>query len=144
MGLLLKRLAVALAVFAISGTAIFIAAIFVFAAVFFRLSEILRPPLAALAMAGALFGFALLVMAAGWIVGRSLRRRPRRDFAWLLELLDAPNGLSAAAIGNLIGRKLRNFAKKNSQAAIIASLAAGLAIGFSPGLRAMLRDWLKE
>lgn len=144
MGLLLKRLAVAVAVFVISGAAVLVATFFLFASLYFWFEETLSPPLAALATAGVLLGFALLVIFLGFVVTTSLKRKPSNRFAWLLELLDAPDGLSAAAIGNLIGRRLQKFARENTQATIIASLLAGLAIGISPGLRALLRDVLKD
>ena len=144
MGLLLKRLAVAVAVFVISGAAVLVATFFLFASLYFWFEETFSPPLAALATAGVLLGFAVLVIVAGFIVTANLKRRPRRRFDWLLELLDSPDGLSAAAIGNLIGRRLQKFARENTQTTIIASLLAGLAIGISPGLRALLRDVLKD
>lgn len=144
MALLFKRFAVAIAVFVISGAAILVATFFVFAAIYFCFAEFLRPSLAALATAGSLIAFALLVMIVGWMILTMLRRKPREQWDWLLELLNAPDGLSAVAIGSLIGRRLRAFAEKNAQATIIASLLAGLAVGISPGLRALLRDLLKE
>lgn len=144
MGLLLKRFGVAATVFVISATAMWVASWFVFVAIYFGFREILSPPLAALATAGALVGFAILVIVVGWLVLRSMRRKPRPDFDWLLDLVNAPDGLSAAAIGNAIGRRLRAFALQNSKATIIASLIAGLALGISPGLRALFRDWLRD
>lgn len=145
MGLVLKRLAIAVAVFVVSGAALFIAILFLFAALYLWFEEILRPPLAALATAGILVAFAAIVVVAGTALAASLRRKkPRRDFAWLLELLEAPDGLSAAAIGNLIGRRLQAFARENSGATVIASLIAGVILGISPGLRALLRDILRD
>lgn len=144
MGLLLKRLAVAVAVFVISGAAVLVATFFLFASLYFWFQETLSPPLAALATAGVLLGFALLVIVLGFVIMTNLKRKPRKRFDWLLELLNAPDGLSAAAIGNLIGRQLQKFARENAQTTIIASLLAGLAIGISPGLRALLRDVLKD
>ncbi len=144
MSLLLKRLAVAVAVFVICGAAVLVATFFLFAALYLRFAELLRPPLAALATAGVLMGFACAVLLLGLVISAALKRKPRRRFDWLLELLEAPDGLSAAAIGNLIGRRLQSFARKNAQATIVASLLAGLAIGISPGLRALLRDILKD
>ena len=144
MTLLLKRLAVAVAIFVISGAAVLVATFFLFAALYLWFGEILRPPLAALATAGVLLGFALLVIIFGVAIGASLKRKPSKRFEWLLELLEAPDGLSAAAIGNLIGRRLQSFARRNAQTTIVASLLAGLAIGISPGLRALLRDVLKD
>jgi hypothetical protein len=141
---LLKRLAVAVAVFVIGGAAVLVATFFLFAALYFWFEEFLRPSMAALATAGSLLGFAGLVVILGAALSALLRRRPRRDNSWLLELLNAPDGLSAAAIGNLIGRRLQAFARENTQATIIASLLAGIALGISPGLRTLLRDLLKE
>jgi uncharacterized membrane-anchored protein YitT (DUF2179 family) len=133
-----------MAVFVISGTAVLVATFFFFAAVYFWFAEFLRPPLAALSTMGVLLTFAVLVVVAGALIAMRLKRKPRRRFDWLLELLEAPDGLSAAAIGNLIGRRLQAFARKNTQTTIVASLLAGLAIGVSPGLRALLRDVLKD
>jgi hypothetical protein len=144
MASLLKRLAIAVAVFVIGGAAILVATFFLFAAVYFGFAEFLRPPLAALATAGVLVAFAAIVVLIGATMAAALRRKPRRDYAWLLELLNAPDGLSAVAIGNLLGRRLQNFARENAQATIIGSLLAGLALGISPGLRTLLRDILKE
>ncbi len=144
MSLLLKRLAVAVAVFVIGGAAVLVATFFLFTALYLWFAELLRPPLAALATAGVLMGFACVVLLLGVAAAAVLKRKPRQRFAWLLELLEAPDGLSAAAIGNLIGRRLQSFARKNAQTTIIASLLAGLAIGVSPGLRALLRDILKD
>jgi hypothetical protein len=144
MSTLLKRLGIAVAVFVISGAAVLVATFFLFAAFYFWFEEFLRPPLAALATAGSLLGFALIVIVLGFAVSASLKRKPRKRFDWLLELLEAPDGMSAAAIGTTIGRRLQSFARKNTQTTIIASLLAGLAIGISPGLRALLRDILKE
>ncbi len=144
MASLLKRLAVAVAVFVVGGAAVLVAIFFLFAALYLWFGEFLQPPVAALATAGVLLGFAGIVVIAGAIASAALRRKPRRDFAWLLELLEAPDGLSAAAIGNLIGRRLQAFARKNAQATIIGSLLAGLALGISPGLRSLLRDVLKD
>jgi len=144
MGLLLKRLAVALAVFVISGAAVLVATFFLFAAIFLWFEEFLRPALAALATTGSLLAFALLVGLAGLIVARAFKRKPKRDFGWLIELLNAPDGISAIAIGNALGRRLQAFARKNNQATIIAALAAGLALGVSPALRKILRDLLEE
>jgi hypothetical protein len=144
MSILLKRLAIAVAVFVIAGSAVIIATFFFFAAIYFWFDEILSPPLAALATMGVLLAFALIVIVAGAMIATRLKRKPRRRFDWLFELLDAPDGLSAAAIGNALGRKLQTFARQNTQTTIIASLLAGLAIGISPGLRALLRDVLKD
>lgn len=144
MSSLLKRLGVAVAVFVIAGAAVLVATFFFFAAVYFWFAEFLRPAIAALATAGVLVGFAGLVIILGAMLNAAFKRRPRQRFDWLLELLEAPDGLSAAAIGSAIGRRLQNFARENSQATIIASLVAGLAIGISPGLRALLRDILKD
>lgn len=144
MTLILKRLGVAVAVFVIAGAAVLVATIFFFVAVYFWFAENLSPPAAALATAGVLLGFALLVIALGYALVASFKHQPRRRFDWLLELLEAPDGLSAAALGNLMGRRLQKFARENTQATVIASLLAGLAIGISPGLRALLRDVLKD
>lgn len=144
MGLLLKRLAVAVAVFVISGAAVLVATFFFFASIYFWFEETLSPPLAALATTGVLLGFALAVIVLGLLIIRSLKRKPGNRFAWLLELLEAPDGLSAAAIGNSLGRRLQKFARENTQTTVIVSLVAGLALGISPGLRAMLRDVLKD
>jgi len=144
MGLLLKRLAVAVAVFVISGAAVLIATLFLFVALYEWFEEFLRPAPAALATAGVLLAFAAVVVVLGWSISSALKRKPRQDFSWLVELLNAPDGLSAVAIGNAIGRRLQSFARKNAQATIIASLVAGVAIGISPGLRNLLRDLLKE
>jgi hypothetical protein len=144
MTLLLKRLAVAVAVFVLSGAAVLIATFFLFASIYFWFAENLSPPAAALATAGVLIGFAVLVIALGALLIASFKRRPRQRYAWLMELLDAPDGLSAAAIGNVLGRRLQAFARENAQATVIASLVAGLAIGISPGLRSLLRDILKD
>ena len=144
MGLLLKRLGVAVAVFVISGAAVLVATFFFFAALYFWFEETLSPPLAALATAGVLLGFAFAVIVLGFLITRSFKRKPRNRFDWLLELLDSPDGLSAAAIGNAVGRRLQKFARENTQMTVIMSLVAGLAIGISPGLRRLLRDVLKD
>lgn len=141
---LLKRLAVGVAVFVISGAAVLVATFFLFAALYFWFGEFLRPPVAALATAGTLLGFAGLVVLLGVTVAASLKRKPRQRFGWLAELLDAPDGLSATAIGNFLGRRLAALAQENTQATIVASLVAGFAIGISPGLRALLREILKD
>lgn len=144
MGLLLKRLGIAVAVFVISGAAVLVATFFFFASLYFWFEETLSAPLAALATAGVLLGFAFAVIVLGFLLMRSLKRKPRNRFDWLLELLDSPDGLSAAAIGNALGRRLQRFARDNTQTTVIVSLVAGLALGISPGLRAMLRDVLKD
>jgi hypothetical protein len=144
MGLLLKRLGIAIAVFVIGGAAVLVATFFLFAALYLWFEEFLRPSMAALATAGVLLSFAALVIALGAIASAALRRKPRRNYAWLLDLLNAPDGLSAVAIGNLLGRRLQSFARENAQATIIASLLTGLALGISPGLRSLLRDVLKD
>ncbi len=144
MSTLLKRLAVGMAVFVISGAAVFIATIFFFVAIYFGFKEILSPPLAALATTGALLAFAILIVIVGYLLSLSMKRKPRQRFDWLVDLLDSPDGVSAVAIGNALGRRLTAFARENAQATVLASLLAGLAIGISPGLRALLRDVLKE
>jgi len=144
MGLLLKRLGIAVAVFVISGAAVLVATFFFFASLYFWFEETLSPPLAALATAGVLMAFALAVIVLGYLISTNLKRKPRNRFDWLLELLDSPDGLSAAAIGNAIGRRLQNFARANTQTTVIMSLVAGLAIGISPALRQLLRDVLKD
>jgi hypothetical protein len=144
MSLLLKRIAVAGAVFVIAGAAVFVATIFFFAAVFFWFREFLGPAAAALATTGSLLGFALVVVALGATIAARFKPKPRQRMDWLIELLNAPDGLSAAAIGNLIGRRIQAFARENTQATIVASLLAGLALGISPGLRTLLRDILKD
>lgn len=144
MAVLLKRLAVAVAVFVLAGAAVLVATFFFFAALYLWFEEFLRPPLAALATAGVLVGFAGLVVIVGALISSALKRKPRRDNSWLLELLNAPDGLSAVAIGNLIGRRLATFARENTQATIIASLLAGIALGVSPALRTLLRNILRD
>jgi hypothetical protein len=144
MGLLLKRLGIAIAVFVIGGAAVLVATFFLFASLYLWFEEFLRPATAALATAGVLLAFAALVAVLGAVTSAALKRKPRRDYAWLLDLLNAPDGLSAVAIGNLLGRRLQSFARENAQATIIASLLAGLALGISPGLRSLLRDVLKD
>ncbi len=88
MGLLLKRLGIAVAVFVISGAAVLVATFFFFASLYFWFQETLSPPLAALATAGVLLGFALAVIVLGFVITTNLKRKPRNRFDWLLELLN--------------------------------------------------------
>jgi hypothetical protein len=144
MSVYLKRLAVAVAVFLISGSAVLVATFFFFAAIYFWFNEFLLPAPAALATAGCLLGFALIIILLGAMVASSFKRQPRRRFEWLVDLLNAPEGISAAAIGNALGRRLALFAQDNTKGAVIATFLVGLFLGISPGLRALLRDVLKD
>lgn len=117
------------------------AVICLLAALFMGLTDVLAPPLAALATGGAaLIVAALVLLAARLWIGRAAARLevPRRT------------GRPAAAgedddplsleLGNLLGREVSHYIHANPKKSLLISFCGGLAAGMSPGLRKVIRD----
>lgn len=111
------------------------------AALFMGLTDVLTPPLAALATGGAALIIAALILLATRIwIGRATarleapRRAGRRPSA---EEDDDPLSLE---LGNLLGREASRFIYAHPKKSLLISLCGGLAAGMSPGLRKLIRD----
>lgn len=104
------------------------------AADFFAFEIILPPVWAALAAAGTALLFCVLAVVIGKLVLGSLRKRSRRRMRTRI----------AAAVSELFGADLGELADRHPARAIGIALAAGFAIGFSPGLRRVLFALLRK
>lgn len=109
-----------------------IAIVFASMATYFALLQRLTPTMAALATAGIALVFLLVVMLLVRLIAAIAGSRapdPQRD---------------AAFLGNLVGRRMEDWHKRNSVFAVMAALSAGFVVGMSPRLRAILLDILKR
>ena len=107
---------------------------FLVAALYLELARTAGTSAAAL-MTGALcLAGAGLVAVAGWLVVRSIGRRPAAS--------EAPQDASrlALAMGEAVGGSLQAAARRHRYGAIGVALVAGFAIGVSPRLRRALRS----
>lgn len=117
------------------------AVICLLAALFMGLTDVLTPPLAALATGGAALIVATLVLLAARIwIGRATARleAPRRTGrAAATGEDDDPLSLE---LGNLLGREVAHYIHSNPKKSLLISFCGGLAAGMSPGLRKLIRD----
>ncbi|MGH6890037.1 MAG: hypothetical protein ACREHF_12725 [Rhizomicrobium sp.] len=104
------------------------------AADYFAFAIILPPVLAALAAAGAALLFCLAAVVVGKLVLSALKRRTRRVLQPRL----------AAFVGEVFGKELADVAERHPGRSIGLALAAGFALGFSPGLRRALFALLRR
>lgn len=111
--------------------------IFLGFALYLWMAMFAAPPVAALLSAAVSLLFALIVILIARLVTSAMERARKRREAEL--------GVwgPAMAFGALMGKEFLNLSEKNKRAAILASLLAGLAIGASPRLRALLRDLVR-
>jgi cytochrome c biogenesis protein CcdA len=131
------RLAISIAAVLVALVAAFVAIGFFALALYQFLAENMDPALAALATGVIILLGAMVLVYASKFLGR--KRKKRR-------VLDDPSLAaceSAAALGNVLGQKLRGYAEAHGNSTLWASLAAGFAVGASPKLRGFLRDILK-
>jgi hypothetical protein len=104
------------------------------AADYFAFATILPPVFAALAAAGTALLFCALAIVIGRLVLASLGRRASRSM----------QSRVAAAVGELFGKELGDFTERHPARAIGLALAAGFAMGFSPGVRRALFAFLRR
>lgn len=104
------------------------------AADYFAFATILPPPLAALAAAGTAILFCLLAVIVGKLVLSAIKRRTRRNLQPRL----------AALVGDVFGKELADVAERHPGRAMGLALAAGFALGFSPGLRKALFSLIRR
>ncbi|HYB08604.1 MAG TPA: hypothetical protein VEJ16_02910 [Alphaproteobacteria bacterium] len=136
---LLRRFTI-LAVSLLAATIVVVAGVaFLCGALYLALLAVATPPLAALATGLVAFAIALLILIAGDLfAGRrhsaSGRHGGMRDGRPTL----------AMELGNLAGDEIGKLARKHPAAALLVSLLAGFAVGFSPQLRKALRDLIER
>lgn len=137
MAKMLTRLAFALAAILIASVAFAGALAFLFYALYLFFVTLISPPLAALATAGFLIVFALLVL----LVGRGLA-----SIAWSGERKprESEEGGAEHPLTGLLGREIGGLAAKNPFIAVGVALGAGLLLGVSPGLRKIILDFFKR
>ena len=104
------------------------------AADYFAFATILSPPLAALAAAGTALLFCVVAILIGKLALAAVSGRRRKQ---------AHNVLSVI-LGELFGKEIGDFAERHPARAIMAALAAGFALGFSPKLRGVFRSFLRR
>jgi hypothetical protein len=104
------------------------------AADFFAFEIILPPVFAALAAAGTALLFCVLILVIGTLVLRRMRKSARRRMRSRI----------AAAVAELFGGELGGLADRHPGRALGLMLAAGFAIGVSPGLRRSLFTFLRR
>ncbi|HEX4160586.1 MAG TPA: hypothetical protein VHY79_19115 [Rhizomicrobium sp.] len=104
------------------------------AADYFAFEIILPPVFAALAAAGTAILFSVLAVVIGRLVLGGLRKRARRK----------TQSRIAAVVGELFGSELGGLADRHPARAIGLALAAGFAVGVSPGLRRALFAFLRK
>lgn len=112
------------------------------AALFMGLTDVLTPPLAALATGGAALIIAALILLATRIwIGRATARfeAPRRTGRRSPSAEEDDDPLSLE-LGNLLGREVSHFIHAHPKKSLLISLCGGLAAGMSPGLRKLIRD----
>jgi uncharacterized membrane protein YciS (DUF1049 family) len=104
------------------------------AADYFAFETILPPVFAALAAAGTALLFCAVALVVGMLVLRTMRKRARRKMRSRI----------AAAVGELFGSELGGLADRHPARALGLALAAGFAVGVSPGLRRALFTFLRR
>jgi hypothetical protein len=104
------------------------------AADYFAFEIILPPVFAALAAAGTAILFSVLAVVIGRLVLGGLRKRARHKMRSRI----------AVAVGELFGSELGGLADRHPARSIGLALAAGFAVGVSPGLRRALFAFLRK
>lgn len=94
-------------------------------AVFDGFSDLLSPPLAALATAAAVLVGALLIAGICVLIGRTKRKGPTGD----------DTIAAGEALGAIFARQLQNFAGRKPATTLVVSLVAGFVIGATSLLR---------
>jgi hypothetical protein len=107
--------------------------IYLGSAVYLAFAQIMSPPLAALSAAGCALIFCFLVLMIARMIVNSAARRAA-----------AKKGPATAAatgeLGEMLGARAHDIFQQRPAVGIMASLAAGFAVGMSPRLRTLLRD----
>lgn len=134
MSSLLIRGAIVLAVVLACATGLVAMLGLLVAADYFAFETILSPPLAALAAAGTILLFCILVILAGKFASAAVRGRRRKE----------ARSAVAIVLGELFGKEVGDFAERHPAKAIAASLAAGFAVGFSGRLRRLVHAFLRR
>jgi hypothetical protein len=138
----LSQAAISIATVLFATIAALIGAVFVCGAVYLALSEIMRPPLAALVTGINIIVFSAAVIA----VARLLVGRSRELSFGRARKRGASPGLDenrvASDLGNLLGKQIHDLASANAPATVLVSLAAGFVVGLSPSVRKFLIELL--
>lgn len=127
MGRFFARLAVSSAAILIASAGVCVAVVFLIVALYLFLAGMMAPWLAALATAGAALLFAALVVAIARLITRAAVPAAHRK-----------REVSAAELGELLGRQAHRFVNANSPLLLGILLIGGFAMGFSPRLRKLL------
>ena len=134
----ITRVAMAVAVLLILLIAAVTAIVYFAYAVYLLLAAfVIAPAAAALTGIVVLAGAILLIVALGAAV-RPKRPKEKDERSPAMDGYD-----TAAEVGSLLGRRTRGLLEAHSRGGLVAMLLAGFAVGFSPKLRAVLRELLK-
>lgn len=104
--------------------------IYLGSAIYLGFAMIMAPPLAALSAAGSALLFCVLVLMVSRAVVNAATRRNAR----------ATPAAATGEVGEMLGAQAHELFKQRPAVGIMASLAAGFAVGMSPRLRTVLRD----
>ncbi len=136
MNRLAYRLAITAVALLFASIGLVAALVFATVGVYFLFAEITTPMLAAFGTAASAVLFSIAVVGLGFFfAGNSRGRGAKRG---------ANPSLSAAALGDFLGRQLRAFTGSQPRSSLFASFAAGFAVGASPRLRAFLLELVRS
>jgi hypothetical protein len=126
------RLAITIAALLTAAFVVVIALGFLGLACYLALLERLTPPMAALATAGAALLLAVLIFLIGRAIGALVKPRAARRGA---------GGGLAGELGTFLGAEFGTRLTARPYQTLIALLVSGFALGASPNLRRLLRDF---
>jgi hypothetical protein len=137
MNRLAYRLAITAVALLFASIGLVAALVFATVGVYFLFAEITTPTLAAFGTAASAVLFSIAVIGLGFLfAGNAPKRGPARRG-------QGPS-LSAAALGDFLGRQLRAFTGSQPRSSLFASFAAGFAVGASPRLREFLLELVRS
>jgi len=113
------------------GMGLFAMLIYLGSAVYLGFAMIMVPPLAALSAAGVALLFCILVVMVARMLVRGATARAKQK---------ASPAAATGEMGEMLGARAHELFQQRPAMGIMASLAAGFAVGMSPRLRTMLRD----
>jgi hypothetical protein len=133
---MIARLATVIVACMLVSVALVVALGFAMVGVYFLFAQIASPAWAAFDSALAAIVFSLLVAGIALLAVRRPRRLRRQRAA------SNPNYV-AAMVGDMLGSRFRQLTAQNTRTSILASFAAGFAVGLSPRLRAFLFNLIR-
>jgi predicted neutral ceramidase superfamily lipid hydrolase len=134
------RIAITAAALLVVATGIVVAMVFLCLALYAALLLWLPPVWSALAAAGIVFVFSLLIVWLAGLLSRAVRRSAKKRRA----KRGGSANLFTAELGRLLGEDAQSFIVDRPVLSLLLALIGGFAVGANPKLRAFLETFLKS